>query len=90
MILFQQKYIIPSIVSHLAKAGINAEMEKLLNQEHRVAEGDYDNRTPLHLAARLGQTETISTLFKCCAGEIDVNRADCNGRSSLFEAVINN
>mmetsp|Transcript_9978 Transcript_9978/g.9911 ORF Transcript_9978/g.9911 Transcript_9978/m.9911 type:complete len:202 (+) Transcript_9978:1584-2189(+) len=63
--------------------GDNDDLEMLLVKGADLNKGDYDQRTPLHLAAANEQIETISFLVK---NGVDVNLKDRWGVTALDDA----
>mmetsp|Transcript_9970 Transcript_9970/g.15149 ORF Transcript_9970/g.15149 Transcript_9970/m.15149 type:complete len:837 (-) Transcript_9970:1113-3623(-) len=72
---------------HIAASGDDAELGRLLDMVPiEVVPGDYDGRTPLHLASAQGHVECVLVLLEHGA---NVNPIDRFGRTPLQEAVLN-
>jgi hypothetical protein len=66
-----------------AAAGDCSQLKNLIAAGGDVRKGDYDGRTPLHLAAREGKVEAIELLI---AAGADVSIADRFGHTALHDA----
>ena len=69
-----------------------ADIKSIIALGADVASGDYDRRTPLHIAAAEGKADMVEYLMRCGAG---VHVKDRNGHSPLrcaaeagFEGVV--
>merc|ERR1719461_2280167 len=67
-----------------ADVGDLAEVTKLLNKGSDPNEGDYDNRTPLHLSASTGHLEIVQLLI---AKRANLDVFDRFGRTPFMDAI---
>lgn len=77
-----------SLTAKLCDAAANgdvAEVKRLIEQGASVNGGDYDKRTPLHLAASENQVAVMEALAS--AGALDLNPHDRFGGTPLMDAV---
>ena len=79
-------------LSELAQGKTVADIKSIIALGADVASGDYDRRTPLHIAAAEGKADMVEYLMRCGAG---VHVKDRNGHSPLrcaaeagFEGVV--
>lgn len=68
-----------------AACGDVAEVKKLIEQGASINNGDYDKRTPLHLAASENQVAVMEALAS--AGSLDLNPHDRFGGTPLMDAI---
>ena len=69
-----------------ARTGDVARLRQLHEARVNVGEGDYDRRTPLHIAACEGVVEVAKVLIEECGTQI--NPSDRWGRTPLDEAIL--
>jgi ankyrin repeat protein len=69
-----------------AKGDLRQVRRMLTSHSLDVNRGDYDRRTPLHIAAGRGHTAVVELLIASLA---DVNLRDRSHRTPLFESVLN-
>jgi len=78
--------LFPTIVCYSADFGYITSLQELKSQGANLQTGDYDGRTPLHIAARKGRLEIVKYLI---SEGVNLNAVDKSGKTALFEAVIN-
>ena len=79
--------LLPSILCHIVKNNNNILLDQyLFNDEENINQGDYDNRTPLHICSSIGNYEMCKKLL-CYISNVDIK--DRFGHTSLFESIIN-
>lgn len=78
--------LLPSLLCEVVYSKNHSLIHELLKENVDFNIGDHDNRTPLHIAAALGDLETVKTLVW---SKSDVNAIDRFGFSPLLEACQN-
>uniref|UniRef100_A0A6I8P6W8 asparaginase n=1 Tax=Ornithorhynchus anatinus TaxID=9258 RepID=A0A6I8P6W8_ORNAN len=74
----------PSLACAAARTGDLEALDAILDMGGDLSQGDFDGRTPLHVAAREGHLETVQRLLRHGAR---VGAADRDGASPLLAAV---
>jgi len=78
--------LFPTLTSYAAHFGYIHVLDELKRCGTNFDAGDYDGKTPLHIAAKCGETEVIKYLI---FGKVNLNAVNSRGRSALFEAILN-
>ncbi|KAI9342842.1 asparaginase-domain-containing protein [Obelidium mucronatum] len=82
------KVLIPTLLCHAARNGDVEALSEVCKQYYAlVSVGDYDGRTPLHIAASENHYNAVETLLLHGAS---VHQRDRYGHSPLYDAVRNN
>jgi lysophospholipase len=78
--------LFPTIMCYAADFGYISVLQEVKKFGADLKSGDYEGRTPLHIAAKKGHAEVVQYLI----GEgVNLNTVDGSGRSALFEALYN-
>ena len=77
--------LFPTLTSYAAHFGYIHVLNELKRCGTNFEIGDYDGKTPLHIAAKCGQIEVLKYLI---TGGVNLNAKDNEGRSALFEAIL--
>ena len=81
-----ESHKLSALLCEVARAGDAEELARLLSlSDDGHVLGDYDGRTPLHLACAHGQTECVDA---CLEAGVDASIVDGFGRTPLLEAVL--
>ncbi len=78
--------LFPTLTSYAAHFGYIHVLDELKRCGTRFDIGDYEGKTPLHIAAKCGQVDVIKYLITAYN---NINSLDGRGRSALFEAILN-
>jgi len=78
--------LFPTLTSYAAHFGYIHVLDELKRCGTRFDIGDYEGKTPLHIAAKCGQVDVIKYLITAYN---NLNSVDGRGRSALFEAILN-
>lgn len=91
--------LFPTIMCYAADFGYISVLQEVKKFGTDLKSGDYEGRTPLHIAAKKGNVEVIQYLisegihylrgfiFLYIYLGVDLNVIDGNGRSALYEAL---
>lgn len=79
-----EKVLFPVLMCAAAGSGDLEEVKNLINHGASVNQGDYDQRTPLHLAVSEGHTEVVKFLLE---NDANINACDRWGGTPLQDAV---
>jgi len=77
--------VFPTIMCYAADFGYINILQELKNNGANLEVGDYEGRTPLHIAARKGHIEVINHLIQ---EGVSIDAIDKNGKSALYEAIV--
>lgn len=77
--------VFPTIMCYAAEFGFINILQELKNNGTNLEIGDYEGRTPLHIAAKKGHIEVINHLVQ---EGISINKVDKYGKSALYEAIV--
>ena len=91
--------LFPTIMCYAADFGYISVLQEVKKFGADLKSGDYEGRTPLHIAAKKGHVEVVKFLIaegneskyawiKMFLG-VNLNVVDGSGRSALFEALFN-
>jgi len=79
--------LLPTLSSYAAHFGYVHILEYLKSFGTKFESGDYEGRTPLHVAAKCGQIDVIKHVTE---QKMDLDITDKRGRSAMFEAILSN
>jgi len=78
--------LFPTLTSYAAHFGFVNVLDQLRDYGTSLESGDYEGRTPLHIAAGCGKINVVEHLI---AQKVNLNTIDKLERSALFEAILN-
>jgi len=78
--------LLPTLSSYAAHFGYVHILEYFKSFGAKFESGDYEGRTPLHVAAKCGQADVIKHIIE---QKMDLDITDKRGRSAMFEAIFN-
>lgn len=82
-----KKALLPSLICSVVYLNDVNLLNKIINMGIKINQGDYDNRTPLHIASACGHEDILRILIW---NGSDINTKDRFGFTSLYEAVQHN